>query len=53
MSETRMLAAILIADVEQRATIYQTKGLGRPQQQPSSSIGSFGIPLGGDCRGSG
>ena len=54
MSETRKLAAILVADVEQRATIYQTKGIGRPHaQQPSSSIGSFGIPLGDDCRGSG
>ena len=28
MSETRKLAAILVADVEQRATIYQTKGIG-------------------------
>ena len=54
MSETRKLAAILVADAEQRATIYQTKGIGRPHaQQPSSSIGSFGIPLGDDCRGSG
>ena len=48
------IGLLALREVEQRATIYQTKGIGRPHaQQPSSSIGSFGIPLGDDCRGSG
>ena len=48
------IGLVALREVEQRATIYQAKGIARPHaQQPSSSIGSFGIPLGDDCRGSG
>ena len=47
MSETRKLAAILVADVEQRATIYQTKGIGRPHaQQPSELYWQLLYPFG-------